>query len=76
MSPKNHPNATVALASSVGLGSIVVYVAQHWFGYTLSPQSGLYIAGILATAALFIGRNGVVGTWQFVKKIVLHGTGS
>lgn len=76
MNPMNkHPNATVALISSVGLGSLVVYAAQHWFGYTLSPQSGLYVAGLLSTVALFIGRNGALGTWAFVKQIVLHGTG-
>lgn len=70
-----HPNAITALVSSVGLGSAVVTVVQHWFGWKLSPESGLAIGGGLATVALFVGRNGAVGTWQFVKKIVLHGTG-
>lgn len=71
---KKHPNASVALVSSVGLGTLVVQIAAH-FGLHLSTEWGLTIAGALATAALFIGRNGFVGTCQFVKKIVLHGTG-
>lgn len=74
MNPKNHPNALTALFSSVGLGSAVVYAVQHWLGYTLSPQSGLYVAGVLASVALFIGRNGAIGTWKTVKRLVLHGT--
>ena len=75
MNPRNHPNAAVALVSSVGLGSLVVTVVQHWFDYKLSTQDGLYIAGGLSTAALFIGRNGAVGTWRTVKRLVMHGTG-
>jgi len=70
-----HPNATVALISSFGLGSLVVTACQHWFGWTLSTQDGLYVAGGLATAALFIGRNGAIGTWNAVKNVFLHGTG-
>ena len=72
---KTHPNATIALVSSVGLGSLVVTVVQHWFGYALSPQTGVYVAGGLSTVALFVGRNGAVGTWRTVKRLVLHGTG-
>lgn len=70
---KKHPNATVALISSVGLGSLVVQVCAH-YGWNISTEWGLAIAGGLSTAALFLGRNGAVGTWRFVKRVVLHGT--
>lgn len=71
---KNHPNTIVAAASSLGLGTIAVQVAAH-FGVHLTAEEGLGIAGGLATIVLFIGRNGIVGTYQAVKQLVLHGTG-
>lgn len=70
-----HPNAITSLVSSVGLGSAVVAALQHWLGWKLSTQDGLYVAGGLSTVALFVGRNGLVGTWRTVKRLVLHGTG-
>lgn len=74
ISPKKHPNAITALLSGVGVGSSVVYCAQHWFGIELSPQTGLYVGTGVIAALLFMGRNGALGTWAFVKRIVLHGT--
>lgn len=72
---KKHPNALVSLVSSLGLGSGAVTVCQHWFGWKLSTQDGVYVAGGLATVALFVGHNGLVGTWETAKRLVLHGTG-
>jgi hypothetical protein len=72
---KKHPNATTALVSSLGLGSIIVTVGSR-FGLHLSGEEGLAVAGVLATGALFLGRNGLLGTYRAVKKIVLYGTGN
>lgn len=71
---RKHPNALVSLGAGLGLGTVVVQVGAH-YGLDLSAEQGLGIASILAAAALFVGRNGFVGTWAFVKKTVLHGTG-
>lgn len=71
---KKHPNTIVSLVSSFGLGPAVVAVCQHWLGWKLSTNDGLYVAGGLSAAALFVGRNGLVGTWDFVSGFVLHGT--
>lgn len=73
---KKHPNTTVAAIASLGVGSLVVQFAHKLFGWNLTAQDGLWIAGGLATVALFIGHNGAVGTWAIVKKYVLHGTAS
>ena len=70
---KDHPNASLSLFSSVGLGTLFVQLAGHW-GLDLSTQDGVWIAGGFSVALLFIGRNGLVGTWNFVKNAVLHGT--
>lgn len=69
-----HPNAIVAGVAGLGLGSLVVQVAAK-LGVHLDAQDGLYVAGALASAALFVGRNGAVGTWRTLKRLVLHGTG-
>jgi len=69
----NHPNATVSLIAGLGIGSAVVQIGAH-FGLHLSAQQGAYFAAGLGAIALFIGRNGAVGTWAFVKNLVLHGT--
>jgi len=70
----NHPNGTVSLLSGLSLGTLVVQIGSH-FGLHLSAQQGVYFAAGLGAIALFIGRNGAVGTWNFVKNLVLHGTG-
>jgi hypothetical protein len=66
-----HPNAITALISGATIGSGVTWLVQHWLGWKLSPQSGLYIGTGVASAVLFIGRNG----WDGIKGLVLHGTG-
>lgn len=70
-----HPNAIVSAVSGIGIGSIIVQVASR-VGVHLDAQQGIYVAGLLGAAALFIGRNGAVGTWRTLKRLVLHGTGS
>lgn len=71
---KKHPNAIASLVSGATIGSGVVALVQHWFGWKLSPQSGLYVGTGVITVALFVGRNGAVGTWRTAKRIILHGT--
>jgi hypothetical protein len=72
---KQHPNTLAALFASLGVGSLVVQVGAK-VGLHLDAQEGLFVAGGLASIVLFVGRNGAVGTWRTVKRVVLHGTGS
>lgn len=67
---RKHPNALAALISGSTIGSAIAYAVQHWLGWKLSSQTGLYIGTAVATAVLFIGRNG----WDGIKSLVLHGT--
>lgn len=64
-----HPNAVVGGASGLSGGAIVVYLLGL---FHVHPS--LYVAGIIFTAAssvaLFVGRNGLAGVWNFLK----HGT--
>jgi hypothetical protein len=69
----NHPNASLSLVASLGLGSLFVQLGNKW-GLHLSTQDGVYIAGGFSVAFLYLGRHGIVGTWNFVKNVVLHGT--
>jgi hypothetical protein len=72
---KKHPNTVAAAFASLGIGSLVVQGGTR-LGLHLDAQQGLFVAGVLASAALFVGRNGALGTYRFVKKVVLYGTGS
>lgn len=70
-----HPNATVSLVSGTGLGTLLAYGLSK-VGVHLNEFQSAALAGAVGSAALFVGRNGAVGTWRFVKKVVLYGTGS
>jgi hypothetical protein len=72
---KKHPNTLAAAFASLGVGSLVVQGSAR-VGLHLDAQEGLFVAGVLASAVLFVGRNGLVGTWQTTKRVVLHGTRS
>jgi hypothetical protein len=72
---KRHPNTVAALISSLGVGSLIVQAGAR-LGLHLDAQEGLYIAGGLTSVVLFVGRNGLVGSYRFVKKSVLYGTRS
>lgn len=67
-----HPNAIVGGLSGLSGGAIVIYVLG-----LVGVHPSLYEAGIIFTlissAALFVGRNGAVGTWKFVRQTFLYG---
>lgn len=68
-----HPNAIIGGASGISGGALVVYGLG-----LVGVHPSLYVAGVIFTAAssaaLFVGRNGAIGTWLAVKRLVLHGT--
>lgn len=59
----NNPNATVAAGGS-GLSVLVVWLAGNVFHWTLSAEDGAIVAGAVASAVLFVGRNGLAGIWN------------
>lgn len=64
--PSNHPNATAALATGSGLGSLVAWLLND-VGHLAVPAVGCAaIAGGIAAVALFIGRNGIRGVAQLI----------
>lgn len=58
----NNPNAAVAAGGS-SLSVFVVWLLGH-FHVALSAEDGAVIAGVVASAALFVGRNGLKGLWN------------
>ena len=62
-----HPNASVALGSGSGLGSLVVWMVGLT-GAAVPPEVGAAIGGLLAAGFLLIGRRGIkgaiIGLWQ------------
>lgn len=58
----NNPNAAVAAGGS-SLSVFVVWLLGH-FHVALSAEDGAVIAGVVASAALFVGRNGIKGLWN------------
>lgn len=58
-----HPNAAVAGGGS-GLSVLVVWLAGNVFHWSLSAEDGAVVAGAVATAVLFVGREGIKGTWK------------
>ena len=62
-----NPNAAVA-GTSGGLSVFVVWLLGR-FHVALSAEDGAVIAGAAASVVLFIGRNGIGGTWNRI----MHG---
>ncbi len=60
---QKHPNASVGVAGGAGLGTLLVWILGL-IGLDLSPEMASAIAGLLAGAVLFVGRNGIAGTWR------------
>jgi len=58
-----HPNAAVAAGGS-SLSVFVVWLFTNVFHWSLSAEDGAAIAGAVAAAALFVGRNGLRGVWR------------
>lgn len=70
---QQHPNATVALISGSGIGSAIAWALGR-YGIHPSAEELTALAGGVSAVVLFVGRNGIVGTWQAAKRLVLHGT--
>ena len=56
-----HPNASVALASGAGLGSMIVW-SVGLAGVAMPAEVGAAFAGVVASAFLFVGRRGIRGS--------------
>ena len=62
-----HPNASVALGSGSGLGSLAIWMVGLT-GAEVPPEVGAAIGGLMAAGFLLIGRRGikgaVIGLWH------------
>jgi hypothetical protein len=56
-----HPNASVALGSGSGLGSLVIWMVGLT-GASVPPEVGAAIGGLMAAGFLLIGKRGIRGT--------------
>jgi hypothetical protein len=59
--PFQHPNASVALGSGAGLGSIRIW-GGGFTGLAMPPEVGAAFGGLIASAFLFVGRRGLRDT--------------
>jgi len=63
----NNPNATLALGSGSGLGTLVIWLIGI-NGAEVPPEASAALAGLIASAFLFIGRRGlkgaILGIWD------------
>jgi hypothetical protein len=63
----SHPNASVALGSGSGLGSLVIWMVGLT-GAAVPPEVGAAIGGLIAAGFLLVGRRGIkgaiVGIWR------------
>jgi hypothetical protein len=67
----NNPNAATA-GSTTGVTVLILwFLTNVWPKVPISAELGATIAGAVATAALWIGRDGVCGIWRRI----LHGGG-
>jgi hypothetical protein len=57
----SHPNASVALGSGSGLGSLVIWMVGLT-GAAVPPEVGAAIGGLIAAGFLLVGRRGIKGT--------------
>ena len=62
-----HPNASVALGSGSGLGSLVIWLVGLT-GASVPPEVGAAIGGLIAAGFLLVGRRGIkgaiIGLWH------------
>lgn len=68
---QHHPNATVALVSGSGLGTLIAWGATR-LGVSLTVTEATVIAGAVSAVALFIGKNGIKG----IIHLVWNGSGT
>ena len=63
----SNPNASVALGSGSGLGSLVIWLVGL-NGTAVPPEVGAAIGGLIAAVFLFVGRRGIkgalIGLWR------------
>jgi hypothetical protein len=62
-----NPNASVALGSGAGVGSLIVW-SVGLTGTQMPPEVGAALGGVVAATVLFIGRRGIRGTLSWVWK--------
>jgi hypothetical protein len=55
-----NPNASVALSSGAGLGSLIVW-SVGLTGAAITPEAAAALGGVLAALFLLIGREGIRG---------------
>jgi hypothetical protein len=57
-----HPNATAAAGgSTVG---VILAALLAAFGVNVNPVALVAVSGVITTAVLFVGRNGIQGAWD------------
>jgi hypothetical protein len=67
VAPRSHPNASVALGSGSGVGTIFIWLVGLT-GANVPPEVGAASGGIIAAIFLFVGKRGikdaVIGLWR------------
>lgn len=63
---QENQNAIAGGVSGSGVGTLAVWLLNRWAKAGLSAEQGAAIAGGVAAAVLFIGRNGIRGVWRLV----------
>lgn len=59
-----NPNAFVSLLTGVAGGQIIVNIADHVFGWSISTGWGMGIASGISGAVLFFWDKGLRGAWN------------
>lgn len=72
---RSNANAAVSAVGTAAAG-LVVYLLSRYASIHLSSAYQLLLAGAVSSGLLFLGKNGAVGTWNTVKKLILHGRGT
>jgi hypothetical protein len=67
VAPRSHPNASVALGSGSGVGTVFIWLVGLT-GANVPPEVGAASGGIIAAIFLFVGKRGikdaVAGLWR------------
>jgi hypothetical protein len=67
VAPRSHPNASVALGSGSGVGTIFIWLVGLT-GANVPPEVGAASGGIIAAIFLFVGKRGIkdaiIGLWR------------
>ena len=68
-----HPNASVALASGAGLGSVIVW-SVGLAGVAMPAEVGAAFGGVVASGFLFVGRRGIRGSLGSIWRSIWRGS--